>query len=144
MPPRVVSGPCPGTVLQHVTLFLKVRVRVRVGGALLAMRCHGAPGLRRVSLARMCVAPNTPTCACLLLLPTVRLRTGTLHEPVYTGPRAKEYPFVLDPFQETSVACLVGLGWRQQQQARRRQRRQQQRGGEARGGEARGWEDTLG
>ncbi|KAG2430053.1 hypothetical protein HXX76_010153 [Chlamydomonas incerta] len=31
---------------------------------------------------------------------------GTLQEPVYTGPRAKEYPFVLDPFQETSVACL--------------------------------------
>ncbi|GFR46999.1 hypothetical protein Agub_g8682, partial [Astrephomene gubernaculifera] len=31
---------------------------------------------------------------------------GTLHAPVYTGPRAKEYPFVLDPFQETSVACL--------------------------------------
>eukprot|EP00198_Chlamydomonas_reinhardtii_P006185 XP_001695521.1 predicted protein [Chlamydomonas reinhardtii] len=31
---------------------------------------------------------------------------GTLQEPVYTGPRAKEYPFVLDAFQETSVACL--------------------------------------
>ncbi|EFJ40622.1 hypothetical protein VOLCADRAFT_121704 [Volvox carteri f. nagariensis] len=31
---------------------------------------------------------------------------GTLHEPIYKGSRAKEYPFVLDPFQETSIACL--------------------------------------
>ncbi|GIL80546.1 hypothetical protein Vretimale_16031 [Volvox reticuliferus] len=31
---------------------------------------------------------------------------GTLNEPVYTGNRAKQYPFVLDPFQETSIACL--------------------------------------
>lgn len=33
---------------------------------------------------------------------------GTLHEPFYAGPRAKQYPFTLDPFQETSIACLVG------------------------------------
>lgn len=31
---------------------------------------------------------------------------GTLHEPFYAGPRAKQYPFTLDPFQETSIACL--------------------------------------
>ncbi|KAG2486102.1 hypothetical protein HYH03_015197 [Edaphochlamys debaryana] len=31
---------------------------------------------------------------------------GTLEEPRYSGPRAKQYPFTLDPFQETSVACL--------------------------------------
>ncbi|XP_024386921.1 DExH-box ATP-dependent RNA helicase DExH10 [Physcomitrium patens] len=31
---------------------------------------------------------------------------GTIDNPVYTGPRAKSYPFTLDPFQEISVACL--------------------------------------
>ncbi|CAM8923296.1 unnamed protein product [Rhodiola kirilowii] len=31
---------------------------------------------------------------------------GTLLDPVFTGKMAKTYPFVLDPFQETSVACL--------------------------------------
>lgn len=31
---------------------------------------------------------------------------GTIHNPVYTGSRAKTYPFKLDAFQETSVACL--------------------------------------
>ena len=29
-----------------------------------------------------------------------------LHAPTYDGPRAKQYDFVLDPFQETSVAVL--------------------------------------
>jgi ATP-dependent RNA helicase DOB1 len=28
-------------------------------------------------------------------------------EPIFTGTPAKEYPFELDPFQKTSVACLV-------------------------------------
>ncbi|KAL2630865.1 hypothetical protein R1flu_015551 [Riccia fluitans] len=31
---------------------------------------------------------------------------GSIHSPVYTGPRAKTYPFQLDSFQEISVACL--------------------------------------
>ncbi|KAL5543421.1 hypothetical protein UlMin_007205 [Ulmus minor] len=31
---------------------------------------------------------------------------GTLANPVYNGEMAKKYPFVLDPFQEVSVACL--------------------------------------
>ncbi|MEW5314134.1 MAG: hypothetical protein WDW38_005654 [Sanguina aurantia] len=31
---------------------------------------------------------------------------GTLQAPIFKGKRAKEYKFVLDPFQETSVACL--------------------------------------
>eukprot|EP00775_Hariotina_reticulata_P007858 gene7858-8054_t len=31
---------------------------------------------------------------------------GTLQEPVYNGLAAKEYPFELDSFQKTSVACL--------------------------------------
>ncbi|EPS63959.1 hypothetical protein M569_10822, partial [Genlisea aurea] len=31
---------------------------------------------------------------------------GTLSDPIYTGERAKAYPFVLDPFQEISVSCL--------------------------------------
>jgi ATP-dependent RNA helicase DOB1 len=31
---------------------------------------------------------------------------GTIDSPIYTGPRAKTYPFTLDPFQEISVACL--------------------------------------
>lgn len=32
---------------------------------------------------------------------------GTLQEPNFTGTPAKQYPFELDPFQKTSVACLV-------------------------------------
>lgn len=31
---------------------------------------------------------------------------GTVHYPRYEGKPAKSYPFTLDPFQETSVACL--------------------------------------
>ncbi|CAI5978939.1 unnamed protein product [Closterium sp. NIES-64] len=31
---------------------------------------------------------------------------GTIDSPVYNGPMAKTYPFELDPFQATSVACL--------------------------------------
>jgi len=31
---------------------------------------------------------------------------GTVHYPAYTGPPAKTYPYDLDPFQTTSVACL--------------------------------------
>ena len=34
--------------------------------------------------------------------------SGTLEDPVLrSGARAKQYPFVLDPFQETAIACLV-------------------------------------
>lgn len=31
---------------------------------------------------------------------------GTLSDPVYNGDMAKTYPFVLDPFQQVSIACL--------------------------------------
>ena len=31
---------------------------------------------------------------------------GTIHNPVYTGEMAREYPFTLDPFQQMSVACI--------------------------------------
>lgn len=31
---------------------------------------------------------------------------GTINEPAYTGPMAKQYPFTLDPFQSKSVAIL--------------------------------------
>uniref|UniRef100_A0A5B6ZSD7 RNA helicase n=1 Tax=Davidia involucrata TaxID=16924 RepID=A0A5B6ZSD7_DAVIN len=31
---------------------------------------------------------------------------GTLSNPVYNGEMAKTYPFILDPFQQVSVACL--------------------------------------
>ncbi|KAF3774853.1 DExH-box ATP-dependent RNA helicase [Nymphaea thermarum] len=31
---------------------------------------------------------------------------GTLSNPVYDGKLAKTYPFTLDPFQQTSIACL--------------------------------------
>lgn len=31
---------------------------------------------------------------------------GTIDNPVYRGPGAKTYPFILDPFQEVSIACL--------------------------------------
>ena len=34
---------------------------------------------------------------------------GTIQHPVYRGKRAKQYPFVLDNFQEISIACLVRL-----------------------------------
>jgi superfamily II RNA helicase len=37
------------------------------------------------------------------------LLAGTLQEPCYNGPPAKSYPFELDPFQKTSVACLVRM-----------------------------------
>ena len=36
-----------------------------------------------------------------------RADAGTLQNPIWTGPMAKEYPFTLDPFQSTAVACLV-------------------------------------
>ena len=35
--------------------------------------------------------------------PTVH---GSLETPIYSGERAKQYPFVLDPFQEMAIACL--------------------------------------
>eukprot|EP01018_Ginkgo_biloba_P029918 Gb_40115 [translate_table: standard] len=31
---------------------------------------------------------------------------GTISNPAYNGPMAKTYPFILDPFQRISVACL--------------------------------------
>ncbi|KAK9838518.1 hypothetical protein WJX81_004706 [Elliptochloris bilobata] len=31
---------------------------------------------------------------------------GTLKEPCWEGPMAKKYPFVLDPFQKVSIACI--------------------------------------
>ncbi len=33
--------------------------------------------------------------------------TGTMHDPSYNGDMAKKYPFKLDPFQSTAIACLV-------------------------------------
>ena len=32
---------------------------------------------------------------------------GSVQQPQWNGTMAKEYPFKLDPFQSTSVACLV-------------------------------------
>jgi ATP-dependent RNA helicase DOB1 len=32
--------------------------------------------------------------------------TGTLANPAYSGPPARDFPFTLDPFQQTAVACL--------------------------------------
>lgn len=32
---------------------------------------------------------------------------GTLDAPAFRGEMAKQYPFTLDPFQQTSIACLV-------------------------------------
>ena len=34
-------------------------------------------------------------------------RAGTLQEPQWRGEMAKQYPFTLDPFQSTAIACLV-------------------------------------
>lgn len=47
--------------------------------------------------------------ACVLPATQCRL-AGTLQEPCYNGPPAKTYPFELDSFQKTSVACLVRGG----------------------------------
>lgn len=33
-------------------------------------------------------------------------RTGTIHNPAWNGTMAKQYPFTLDPFQSTAIACL--------------------------------------
>jgi hypothetical protein len=38
---------------------------------------------------------------------TIPRPSGTLDNPVFKGEMAKEYPFTLDPFQSTSIACLV-------------------------------------
>lgn len=46
--------------------------------------------------------PLSRTCLCV-----AASMAGTLMEPIYTGTPAKVYPFELDPFQKTSVACLV-------------------------------------
>ena len=32
---------------------------------------------------------------------------GDMNNPKWTGKMAKQYPFTLDPFQSTSIACLV-------------------------------------
>ena len=34
---------------------------------------------------------------------------GTLEQPAWTGEQAKVYPFKLDPFQSTAIACVVSL-----------------------------------
>lgn len=34
-------------------------------------------------------------------------RAGSVQQPHWKGKMAKQYPFTLDPFQSTSVACLV-------------------------------------
>jgi ATP-dependent RNA helicase DOB1 len=40
--------------------------------------------------------------------PCFHLTSGSLDNPFHHGTsRAKQYPFVLDPFQETAIACLV-------------------------------------
>ncbi|KAH6818438.1 RNA helicase [Perilla frutescens var. frutescens] len=59
---------------------------------------------KRRSLSRTCVHE--------VALPTGYVSTkdesihGTLADPIYSGERAKTYPFKLDPFQEISVSCL--------------------------------------
>ena len=35
------------------------------------------------------------------------LLAGTMEDPAWHGDMAKQYPFTLDPFQSTAVACLV-------------------------------------
>ena len=34
---------------------------------------------------------------------------GSVQQPQWKGEMAKQYPFKLDPFQSTSVACLVSM-----------------------------------
>ena len=50
------------------------------------------------------------TCVHEVALPPGGTWTGNLEElrvPTFNGTPAKQYPFVLDPFQSTAIACLV-------------------------------------
>jgi hypothetical protein len=52
--------------------------------------------------------PQAKTCVHEVALPAgFSGDREALLAPRYTGARAKEYPFTLDPFQETAIACLV-------------------------------------
>ena len=37
----------------------------------------------------------------------IAFHAGTMEDPAWHGDMAKQYPFTLDPFQSTAVACLV-------------------------------------
>lgn len=74
------------------------------GGAAPAAKRPAGPGRRPPAILSHEVAvPEGFDEAAVQLDPEVH---GTLHNPFYKGLRAKQYPFVLDPFQETSIACL--------------------------------------
>ncbi len=54
--------------------------------------------------------PQAKTCVHEVALPAgFSGDREALLAPRYTGARAKEYPFTLDPFQETAIACLVRM-----------------------------------
>jgi hypothetical protein len=58
--------------------------------------------------AAAALPPQAKTCVHEVALPAgFAGDREALLAPRYGGPRAKEYPFTLDPFQETAVACLV-------------------------------------
>ena len=53
-------------------------------------------------------APPPKTCVHEVALPAgFAGDREALLAPRFTGERAKQYPFTLDPFQETAIACLV-------------------------------------
>ena len=46
-----------------------------------------------------------------MALTACSLATGTPSDPIWKGKPAKQYPFVLDPFQRVAIACLVSQVW---------------------------------
>lgn len=69
----------------------------RPGQQMQAGPCSFATGLAAACRERLTGVCGAIACFC----------AGTLQEPIYTGTPAKTYPFELDTFQKTSVACLV-------------------------------------
>lgn len=67
---------------------------------------------KKAAAEKEAVTPQTKTCVHEVALPPGGW-TGTKDEqealinPTFTGVPAKTYPFTLDPFQSTAVACLV-------------------------------------
>jgi hypothetical protein len=73
----------------------------------------GAPSAASAAAAAAAAAaatlpPQAKTCVHEVALPAgFSGDREALLAPRYGGARAKEYPFTLDPFQETAIACLV-------------------------------------
>lgn len=88
---------------------------------LLSMRCseinHGIlPAQTDENAAKKTMVSATPTpCRHMVATPKNWSEStdldpsihGTLEQPAWSGPMAKSYPFTLDAFQSTAIACIV-------------------------------------